>query len=170
MKNGRLRDYLLKMKTLILLRHAKSSWKHPIDDVDRPLILKGINRIINVSREYKNIFNKSNIIITSPANRTIHTAIILARETGISFNKISINESLYTFSSASVEIFIRSLSDKFDYVIFVGHNPAFTEIIKKLTNTIIDNLPTASWVKINFKENKWREVKNGQATLGFSVK
>jgi len=158
------------MKTLILLRHAKSSWNYPLNDVDRPLILKGINRIINVSREYKNIFNKSNIIITSPANRAIHTAIILARETGLGFNKISINEFLYTFSSTSVEIFIRSLSDKFDYVIFVGHNPAFTEIIKKLTNTIIDNLPTASWAKINFKENKWREVKIGEATLGLPVK
>jgi len=158
------------MKTLILLRHAKSSWDYPLNDVDRPLILKGINRIINISREYKNIFNKSNIIITSPANRAIHTAIILARETGLGFNKISINESLYTFSSTSVEIFIRSLSDKFDYVIFVGHNPAFTEIIKELTNTIIDNLPTASWVKINFKENKWCEVTNGEAILGLSVK
>lgn len=169
-KNGLLIDYHLKMKTLVLLRHAKSSWDYSLDDLDRPLMIKGINRITKVSMEDKIIFNKSNIILTSPANRAIHTAIILARHADLEFNKISIKESLYTFSSKSVEIVMRSMSDKFDYVIFVGHNPAFTEIINKITRKKIDNLPTASWAKIIFKENKWSEVSNCQVSFSKSVK
>ena len=91
------------MKTLVLLRHAKSSWDFPIDDIDRPLKLKGINRIIKTSIESAKMFNKSDIIITSPANRAVHTAIILARETNLGVNKISINHSLYSFSSIIIK-------------------------------------------------------------------
>ena len=85
------------MKTIILLRHAKSSWDFPLDDIDRPLKFKGINRIIKTAIENVEIFNKSDIIITSPANRAVHTAIILARETNLGVDKISINHSLYSF-------------------------------------------------------------------------
>jgi phosphohistidine phosphatase len=146
------------MKTLILFRHAKSSWNYPLKDIDRPLKLKGINRAIKVSEENKNLFSQTNIIFTSPANRALHTAIILASEIDLGYDKISIDKSLYTFSSRLVEIAMRSTSDKYDYVIFVGHNPAFTELINKITNKKIDNLPTASWAKIVFNENKWSEV------------
>ena len=168
--NGLLTDYLLEMKTLVLFRHGKSSWDHPLDDIDRPLILKGIKRIINVSIKNKNIFNKSKIIMTSPANRAVHTAFILARETNLGYNRILINESLYTFSSRSLESAIRSISDKFDYVIFVGHNPAFTEIINKLTNLKIDNMRTASWAKIIFNEKKWSDISVGRVKLCESIK
>ena len=51
------------MKTLVLFRHGKSSWDHPLDDIDRPLILKGIKRIVNVSIKNKNIYLSNNLKI-----------------------------------------------------------------------------------------------------------
>lgn len=158
------------MKTLVLLRHAKSSWELPLDDLDRPLKPKGIDRIKRVSKEDKSIFNKSDIVITSPAIRALHTAVILVKEIDLEFNKVIINKGLYTFSSKSVEIVLRTIPDKFDYVIFVGHNPAFTEIINKMTKRKIDNLPTASWAKIIFNEDNWSEVANCQVSFSKSVK
>ena len=158
------------MKTLVLLRHAKSSWALPLDDLDRPLKPKGIDRIKRVSKEDKSIFNKSDIVITSPAIRALHTATILVKEIDLEFNKVIINKDLYTFSSKSVEIVLRTIPDKFDYVIFVGHNPAFTEIINKMTKRKIDNLPTASWAKIIFNEDNWSEVANCQVSFSKSVK
>jgi len=153
------------MKTLVLLRHAKSSWDFPIDDIDRPLKLKGINRIIKTSIESAKMFNKSDIIITSPANRAVHTAIILARETNLGVNKISINHSLYSFSSIIIEKTIRTISNKYDYITFVGHNPAFTDLINKLSNKKIQNLKTAFWAKIIFKENKWENIGIGKVSF-----
>jgi len=158
------------MKTLVLLRHAKSSWEFPLDDLDRPLKPKGIDRIKRVSKEDKSIFNKSDIVITSPAIRALHTTIILIKEIDLEFNKVIINKDLYTFSSKSLEIVLRTIPDKFDYVIFVGHNPAFTEIINKMTKRKIDNLPTASWAKIIFNEDNWSEVANCQVSFSKSVK
>ena len=158
------------MKTLVLLRHAKSSWEFPLDDLDRPLKPKGIDRIKRVSKEDKSIFNKSDIVITSPAIRALHTATILVKEIDLEFNKVIINKDLYTFSSKSLEIVLRTIPDKFDYVIFVGHNPAFTEIINKMTKRKIDNLPTASWAKIIFNEDNWSEVANCQVSFSKSVK
>ena len=158
------------MKTLVLLRHAKSSWEFPLDDLDRPLKPKGIDRIKRVSKEDKSIFNKSDIVITSPAIRALHTAVILVKEIDLEFNKVIINKDLYTFSSKSLEIVLRTIPDKFDYVIFVGHNPAFTEIINKMTKRKIDNLPTASWAKIIFNEDNWSEVANCQVSFSKSVK
>jgi len=158
------------MKTLVLLRHAKSSWEFPLDDLDRPLKPKGIDRIKRVSKEDKSIFNKSDIVITSPAIRALHTANILIKEIDLEFNKVIINKDLYTFSSKSLEIVLRTIPDKFDYVIFVGHNPAFTEIINKMTKRKIDNLPTASWAKIIFNEDNWSEVANCQVSFSKSVK
>lgn len=158
------------MKTLVLLRHAKSSWEFPLDDLDRPLKPKGIDRIKRVSKEDRSIFNKTDLVITSPAIRALHTAVILVKEIDLEFNKVIINKGLYTFSSKSVEIVLRTIPDKFDYVIFVGHNPAFTEIINKMTKRKIDNLPTASWAKIIFNEDNWSEVANCQVSFSKSVK
>ena len=158
------------MKTLVLLRHAKSSWELPLDDLDRPLKPKGIDRIKRVSKEDISIFKKTDLVITSPAIRALHTAVILVKEIDLEFNKVIINKGLYTFSSKSVEIVLRTIPDKFDYVIFVGHNPAFTEIINKMTKRKIDNLPTASWAKIIFNEDNWSEVANCQVSFSKSVK
>ena len=108
--------------------------------------------------------------MTSPANRAVHTAFVLAREINLGYDRILINESLYTFSSRSLESAIRSISDKYDYVIFVGHNPAFTEIINKLTNIKIEYMPTASWAKIIFNEKKWSDISVGRVKLSESIK
>ena len=60
------------MKELILLRHAKSSWDSNVEDRNRPLSQKGIDRIIKTSKKNKGIFKDTDYIFSSPANRAIH--------------------------------------------------------------------------------------------------
>ena len=64
------------MKTLVVLRHAKSSWDYPVDDIDRPLSFNGIRRIKKMVNNNKYIFTKTDLIYSSPANRASHTALI----------------------------------------------------------------------------------------------
>ena len=66
------------MKELLFLRHAKSSWEWSVEDRNRPLQPKGIKAIIAVAQHWKKDFQTFETIVSSPANRAIHTATILA--------------------------------------------------------------------------------------------
>jgi phosphohistidine phosphatase len=158
------------MKTLVLLRHAKSSWDYPVDDIDRPLSFNGIRRIKKMVNNNKNIFTKTDVIYSSPANRASHTALILLRSINFHSSKIIFSDKLYTFSASSIKNFICSIPNKYDYVTIVGHNPAFTDIINKYSNKKITNLPTSCWVKIVFNIDNWNSIKLGDATLGLKDK
>ncbi len=158
------------MKELVLLRHAKSSWDNNLDDRNRPLNEKGVNRIINVSKVSKEIFLNSDIIYSSPAIRAISTAIIMTSVLKINFSKIHLYESLYTFNSQDIINFIRSIDNKYNRVICVGHNPAYSEVGNLLGDKKLIHLPTAGWIKFKFNESDWKHIKNGEVVVGLPRK
>ena len=114
------------MKKLILFRHAKSSWSLNVSDRDRPLTEKGIRRTEKISYVSKKIFLETDIVYSSPANRAIHTALIIINQLDLSFSNLHLKEDLYTFESSKLIKFIRDIPNSFSNVICVGHNPAFT--------------------------------------------
>ena len=154
------------MKELILLRHAKSSWDNNLDDRNRPLTEKGVNRIINISKASRNFFLDIDIIYSSPAIRALSTAIIASSILEINFSKINIIENLYSFNSQHILNFISSIDNKFNRVLCVGHNPAFTEASNILGNKELIHLPTAGWVKFKFDQSNWKDLKNGESIFG----
>ncbi len=154
------------MKELILLRHAKSSWDNDLDDRNRPLTEKGVNRIINISKASRNFFLDIDIIYSSPAIRALSTAIIASSILEINFSKINIIENLYSFNSQHILNFISSIDNKFNRVLCVGHNPAFTEASNILGNKELIHLPTAGWVKFKFNQSNWNDLKNGESIFG----
>ena len=154
------------MKELILLRHAKSSWDNDLDDRNRPLTEKGVNRIINISKASRNFFLDIDIIYSSPAIRALSTAIIASSILEINFSKINIIENLYSFNSQHILNFISSIDNKFNRVLCVGHNPAFTEASNILGNKELIHLPTAGWVKFKFNQSNWKDLKNGESIFG----
>ena len=95
------------MKEIVLLRHAKSSWEYDVEDRNRPLLQKGIDRITKTSRQHKNIFENHDYIFSSPANRAFHTASIMIFECGFNFSKFSIDETFILFN-VNFHIIIRS--------------------------------------------------------------
>ena len=154
------------MKELILLRHAKSSWDNNLDDRNRPLTEKGVNRIINISKASRKFFLDIDVVYSSPAIRAISTAIISSSVLKINFSKIKINENLYSFNSQNILSFIKSIDNKFNRVLCVGHNPAFTEVANLLGNKELIHLPTAGWVKFKLNESDWKDINNGESIFG----
>ena len=154
------------MKELILLRHAKSSWDNNLDDRNRPLTEKGVNRIINISKASRKFFLDIDVVYSSPAIRAISTAIITSSVLKINFSKMKINENLYSFNSQNILSFIKSIDNKFNRVLCVGHNPAFTEVANLLGNKELIHLPTAGWVKFKLNELDWKDINNGESIFG----
>jgi phosphohistidine phosphatase len=152
------------LKTLFLLRHAKSSWQYQVADHQRPLQQKGIERILKVAQKNATLWQQLDALYSSPANRALHTATIAAWESQLDFQKLQITPALYTFSSAPVIEFIRHLDNRLNQVMLVGHNPAFTEVANRLSNTPCPDLKTAAWAKIEFDNPTWNKVAQGQLT------
>ena len=154
------------MKELMFLRHAKSSWEWSVDDRHRPLQPKGIKAITAVAQYWKKDFQAFETIISSPANRALHTATILAHEIGFPFSQVSIKEALYSFNSEDILRQVKQLDDAYAKVIFVGHNPAFSYAADYLSVKAVEELKTADWISLTFAQSKWAEVANGQPTHG----
>ena len=146
------------MKTITFLRHSKSSWDLDVSDINRPLNEFGINKIKKISNLSSDIFSQVEIIFSSPANRAIHTCIILANSLEIDLKKISIRNELYTFNMSQVYEFIQQIDNKYSNVALVGHNPAYTEISNYFSENKILNLPTARWFSLKFKSDNWSDI------------
>jgi len=148
------------MKTITFLRHSKSSWDLNVSDINRPLNELGISKIKKISNLSIDTFSPVEIFFSSPANRAIHTCIILASSIKIDLKKISICDELYTFNMLDVFDFIKQIDNKYSNIVLVGHNPAYTEILNYFTENKILNLPTARWFCLKFDSDSWSEIIN----------
>lgn len=154
------------MKNLIFLRHAKSNWDSPVSDRNRSLSSSGVKAIQQVALHWKDIFSAAQCIMSSPANRALHTATILAHTVGYDMNKIKIDEALYTFSSSDIISYIKRLDDVYDHLLLVGHNPAFSEVTQELSSNNVPELNTACWAQLTFEAKHWSEIKQGTSING----
>ena len=152
------------MKTLYILRHAKSSWKHGVDDHKRPLKGRGKRDAVLVSEYVKDHVKPPKKIISSDANRAQTTAMYFKESWGISDEGFVTNHDLYDFGGQKVMDVIRNLDDDLNRVMIVGHNHAFTSIANMLGDTNIDNLPTCGFVKIKFTVDSWKNVNYGSTS------
>ena len=157
------------MKTVYLLRHAKSSWKfEELSDHDRPLTKKGRNDAKLIGQELLERKTKLDLIISSSAVRAISTATLIAKELEYDPEKIAVQEELYQISADALLDFIQVLPEEYDQVMLVGHNPVFTELANHLTpEKSIANLPTAGVVAISFDCTYWGEASKENAKLLF---
>jgi phosphohistidine phosphatase len=144
------------------MRHGKSSWDLPVSDMDRALNERGVNDAHLVASAFKKTALKIDALFSSPANRALHTAMIMLRTLDFSLSNFQISNDLYDFSGESVMQFVRELNNKLDTVMIFGHNHAFTEIATSWGNYYIGNVPTAGLVKINFDVDTWSEVSKGK--------
>ncbi|MET6991089.1 SixA phosphatase family protein [Sediminicola arcticus] len=149
------------MKTLILVRHGKSSWDYQVADQDRPLQERGINDGHLVGSELKSKDVKIDAAFSSPANRALHTCMIVLRKLDFPLRKLQITKELYDFSGEDVLRFVRNLDNQFKTVLIFGHNYAFTHVANSLGSMAIDNVPTTGMVQINFIEDRWESIKKG---------
>ncbi len=153
------------MKTLYMLRHAKSSWKHRVDDHKRPLKGRGKRDAILLSEYVKNNVPPPERIISSDANRAHSTARYFKDAWDISENIFITNHDLYDFGGQKVLDVIKSIDDSYTSAMIVGHNHAFTSIANMLGSIRIDSIPTCGFVIIEFDENSWKNLSYGKTTM-----
>jgi phosphohistidine phosphatase len=149
----------MKQKILQIARHAKSNWDYEqIADIDRPLKEKGIERAYQVSHKIKQENLIPDLIITSPANRAMHTAVIFARVLGVPLTRLSINQLLYDASMGQIMELISHTSNDVDTLMILGHNPDFTQLVNQFARTLIPNLTTGTAVSFIFKTDSWKKI------------
>jgi phosphohistidine phosphatase len=150
---------MTKGKVLFIGRHAKSSWDFPErDDIDRPLSERGLVNAYEMAGRMKKRGDVPEYIISSPANRALHTAIIFARELRFPLNRLRVNEEMYMSGEESVLKIITGINDKFGSAMIFGHNPDFTNLANYFLKDQIYNIPTCGLVRIHFEVDEWEKI------------
>ena len=145
------------MKTLFILRHAKSSWKDDaLADFDRPLNSRGLDEAAFIGTGIYQNGIQTDLFISSPAKRAKQTAI-LVRETSQIAAQIQYDERIYEASPLTLLNIITEIEDKYESALLVGHNPGFESLIKILTGELLA-FPTAGFAKINLQIEKWSDA------------
>lgn len=154
------------MKTLYLLRHAKSSWASPdTKDFDRPLNERGVEDALEVGVKLKTLGARIDVVVSSPALRALTTAILVCEGLGVATDEIQQNRQIYLAGSARLLQLISLFDDGAESAMLVAHNPALTDLANDLARAGIDNIPTSGLVTIELSIDHWHEVQFGQARM-----
>ena len=169
-----LRKYFCLLKTLYLVRHAKSSWNIPgLGDIDRPLNERGYSdahemaKRIRKKNSSQGAGSSGNIIISSPAIRAVSTALIFARTFSIDPSRVHLHPLLYDTSSKHYQSVIASLQDEFNNAFVFGHNPVITETANLLGGTELVDMATCGIVGIEFDVLTWKQAAEADGQLIF---
>lgn len=156
------------MKTLYLMRHAKSSWDFiELSDHDRPLNDRGRKDAPLMGRELVAREISVDLIMTSSAVRALSTATLMAKELEYDVDKIAIEEEIYKSDKRDLLQIIKNIPNQFNSVLLLGHNPHITDLVNMLSPELIPDLPTASIVGLTFSCTTWREISKENATFQF---
>ncbi|NMM49635.1 SixA phosphatase family protein [Marinigracilibium pacificum] len=154
------------MKTLILLRHAKSSWSDPfLDDFDRPLNKRGRLNAPEMGKRLRMINMIPDTVIASPAARAAATAIHACESMGYPKEEIIWERDLYHASASTIWHIIRQYASG-DKVMVVSHNPGLNSIAYQM-GLSVGNIPTAGILSVNFSVKDWSKVGPEVARLDF---
>lgn len=157
------------MKTLFVLRHAKSSWDNSeLSDFERPLNSRGLDaaRFIGGLIYTRNL--EPQIIISSPAKRAKHTAVLVKELAEIS-KPVIYDERIYEASPLALFKLIHEFDDLYQSVLLIGHNPGFENLVRMLTGETV-LMPTATLAKINLDIENWHELDAVSNELEFLIR
>lgn len=155
------------MKTLYIIRHAKSSWSFELPDLDRPVGTRGRRDAPRIGKYLSQNEPTPDLMLSSPASRGLYTALLIGDEWGYPEDEIVITERLYHTAPSEVLQLVREQSDELDSIAIFGHNPGFTELVNELGTEFLDNLPTAGVYTFQFKTNHWNEISSDNAKMKF---
>ncbi len=145
------------MKTLLILRHAKSSWKDTsLADYDRPLNKRGKR---DAPRMGKYIYEQGLVpdrILTSSAKRARKTATKVAKACGYT-EKIKKTDSFYHAPPGIYYEKIQDLPNKYEIVMVVGHNPTMEQLVANLTGQTV-TMPTAALAQVELPIEDWHTL------------
>jgi len=146
------------MKTLFLIRHAKSSWDNSaLPDKDRPLNDRGRRDAPKIGDQLAKRDVKPDLMLSSPAVRALETAEIIAKKLDYKRKKIVVDDRLYAATAEDLLDVVHKLGDKLERVMLFGHNPELTELAHRLSRKIT-NMPTCAVAEFTFDAKSWSSI------------
>ena len=156
------------MKTLLLVRHAKSSWDQPgLSDFDRPLNERGKKDAPLMAKRVKEKGIELDHLVSSPAKRAKKTARYFAEEFGFKKDDIKLVEELYGATQSGFLQAVKDLNDKYNSVALFSHNPGITDFASSLTNVRVDDMPTCAIFALQIDTSSWQEFMNPEKNFLF---
>lgn len=143
------------MKKLLLIRHAKATHESGYADFERPLTHKGFEQCELMASRLTAEGIRPEVIVASPALRTLSTANVFTQETGLP--KAITNKDIYDASEKALLKVIYNLPEKHDFIALVGHNPGISQVLYYLSGAIKD-VPPCSVALIEFDVDSWNEL------------
>jgi len=153
------------MKTLYLVRHAKSSWEFDLEDHKRPLNERGLTDAPKMGAYIREKISLPQRIVSSDAVRAKTTALLYLKELGIPEERLELSHELYDFNGTGLDNFIRSCNDEVDRLMLFGHNNALTYWVNQYGSKAIDNVATAAFTMITFDVDRWEAIDRGETKL-----
>lgn len=145
------------MKTLFILRHAKSSWENSeLSDFDRPLNQRGFNAAPLVGETIRKNHFQIDLIISSPAKRAAQTAALVKQSAELEA-EIRFDERIYEASPHRLLHIASELEEAIQSVMLVGHNPGLEGLVKLLTQEV-EPMPTAALAVVDLKIDVWEDI------------
>ena len=165
------------MKTLALLRHAKSSWDDPnLDDFDRPLAPRGMEAAKRVGNELKRRKLAFDLVLASPARRVTETIAEVEKGYGETLNA-RFDPRLYGASDEELLSIVRETGHEIERLLVIGHNPTLQQLAAGLAEegssearAVADHYPTAALTIIDLPATTWREVEPGTGRIALFVR
>ncbi|MBN1448727.1 MAG: histidine phosphatase family protein [Bacteroidetes bacterium] len=156
------------MKTLYIVRHAKSSWKHEtLTDFERPLNKRGRADAPLMGEILHTRGADVRIIRSSPANRALTTARLIAEGLDFPVENIETDERMYGAGDQQLLAMVRLFPDTTDEAMLVGHNPGMHFLAERLAGFTEDNLPTGAVVCVDFNVSSWSAVAPGMGSIRY---
>jgi phosphohistidine phosphatase len=147
------------LKTLYLIRHAKSSWDNANQpDFERPLNQRGEHDAPIMAKFINEKNFKPDLLISSPATRAFSTAQIFATEFQYNTENILTDNRIYEAGIRELISVVREIDDSYQTVFLFGHNPGLTSLTNLLGDKYIPEMPTCAIVELRFEINKWKEI------------
>ena len=145
-------------KTLLLMRHAKSSWKEEdLKDIDRPLNKRGKKDAPLMAKLLKKENLLPDLVLCSSAKRSRHTVRAMFEELDIPEDIVVELDSLYLAEPQAYLEAIHEQSENAHCILVVGHNPGLEALAQVLTDSVV-SLPTATIAEIKLPIKKWSDL------------
>ena len=147
-------------RTLVMIRHAKSSWANPLQsDFERPLNERGEHDAPMMGERLKQLKVIPDLIIASTAKRAKQTAKKIAAAIGYDTETIQWVDKLYHCIPSVFEEVIQEIDDSVKTVFIVAHNPGITSFINELSPGFsIDHMPTCGVVAARMDTEHWSDL------------
>ena len=157
------------MKTIHLLRHAKSSWKDPGQtDFERPLNGRGRDAAPLVGQFISKKKIRPDLILCSPAERARQTAALVIQSAKLNA-ELRFDERIYEASAAQLLEVVSQIDETVGFALLVGHNPGMEDLLRTLTGES-QTMPTAALARIVLDVEKWSKVREGTGRLEWLVR